>query len=99
VDIYRDSGSDKDTVHFVSSCKILASIEYRTRPDSVCKKIHKEILLKNSVLFVSFPCCTYRKVPGERYKICWNMILITNKEIRLDRPNIKLAENSRILHT
>ena len=88
----------KVTIHFVSSCKILASIECRTRHDGVCKQIHKEILLKNSVIFISLPCYYYQKVSSGRYKICWNKILITNKEIQLNKPNIKLAENSRVLH-
>jgi hypothetical protein len=92
------TGCVKLTIHFVSGCKILASIECRTRHDSVCKQIHKEILLKNSVIFISVPCYFYWKVSSGKYKICWNRILIKNKEIQLNKSNIKLSENSRILY-
>jgi hypothetical protein len=40
-------------------------------------------LLKNNVIFISFPHYGYQKVSSGRYKICWNRILITNKEIQL----------------
>jgi len=66
---YTATGCVKVTIHFLSSCKILASIECGTRHDSMCKQIHKEILLKNSVTFISVPRYFYRKVSSGRYKI------------------------------
>jgi hypothetical protein len=39
--------------------------------------------LKINAIFISFPHYVYQKVSSGRYKICWNRILITNKEIQL----------------
>lgn len=84
--------------HITSSCPILAPREYLERHNAVCKIYHQAI--GRSIGLIKDIVQNHTYLPSEvlendRYKLCWDTSIITDRPVQHNRPDIVLLDREK----
>jgi hypothetical protein len=93
----RKCGKEGETIeHIFSGCKIMAKEEYLLRHNNVAKVVHQELAHRIQLIKEKKP--NFKHVPdnaleSNRYKLTWDLSVITDKQIHANRPDVILIDH------
>ena len=91
-ELCRRCGKEPETIqHITAACEQLAPTEYVKRRDGLAKIIHQELAEAAELIEDKSPYYKYTPasvLENENFKLYWNRIILTDKTIPFNRPDI-----------